>query len=643
MCRLVKIFMLGVVFFSGCHIVFGVEKPNFKMIIRLWPDHHNNPELSDQLIDALKKYPNFCDEVWLCPKNTSDEPYEEMVKESEKMADLSNRMRKLNILPSIQVVCIGHPENSDNSQLVGGGMNINWGTIVGPDGAQAKFQSCPRQSGFREFYSKAYGLYAKACQPYGFWLDDDYRLTSHHPASAICYCEDCIGAFNVKYGYHYDREMLVKALDENAGAGKLRLQWIDFCQEGLVGFAAAVSKSIHENSPKTKMGLQHVMFHRALLEGYDWNKTFDAMERETGIVPASRPGNGFYNDHSPRGMLEKGLDIARQIRRLNKNIVEISPELEGYFHKATGKSPHGACVETMYYLSMGATQMSYALICSGQEPMEWYADNYFKALQKWHAFAKEYADFNFGTEPGGINPYISKNHVCRSLMPGEGSWKWTQTNAHTCIYGMAPLGIPFCPDGNVPTALMIEEQSLMGISDEEALDLFRHNDIVVDEDAWKVLKQRNLLHQYDSIATPGDIEGTLCYQMAGGRRLAVLNGFISDVNIKERNAMLRTFDWASHGHMPVLMESMSQTTVIPRVDAKGCLHSVALLNCSISEQESYTLRLRLGRDVNIGKKKFVWKKNGCKDVKLKPKYEGDDVILTVPELEGWNFGWIAVL
>ena len=31
---------------------------------------------------------------------------------------------------------------------------------------------------------------------------------------------------------------------------------------------------------------------------------------------------------------------------------------------ATGKSPHGLCVESMFYLAMGATQLSYAIICA---------------------------------------------------------------------------------------------------------------------------------------------------------------------------------------------------------------------------------------------------------------------------------------
>lgn len=36
------------------------------MIVRLWPDHHKDSALREELLQALKKYPDFCDEVWLC-------------------------------------------------------------------------------------------------------------------------------------------------------------------------------------------------------------------------------------------------------------------------------------------------------------------------------------------------------------------------------------------------------------------------------------------------------------------------------------------------------------------------------------------------------------------------------------------------
>lgn len=39
---------------------------NFKMILRLWPKHHKDTILRDELLQALRAYPNTFEEVWLC-------------------------------------------------------------------------------------------------------------------------------------------------------------------------------------------------------------------------------------------------------------------------------------------------------------------------------------------------------------------------------------------------------------------------------------------------------------------------------------------------------------------------------------------------------------------------------------------------
>ena len=85
---------------------------------------------------------------------------------------------------------------------------------------------------------------------------------------------------------------------------------------------------------------------------------------------------------------------------------------------------------------------------------------------------------------------------------------------------------------------------------------------------------------------------------------------------------------------------MAQAALIPRINRDGSLRSVAIMNCTISEQESYTLRLRTGK--KKGSPRFIWKHNGHKDIALKAERDGQDWIVKTPSLEGWNFAWIAV-
>jgi hypothetical protein len=36
------------------------------MHLRLWPAHHNDHELRDELMDALAQYEGLFDDAWLC-------------------------------------------------------------------------------------------------------------------------------------------------------------------------------------------------------------------------------------------------------------------------------------------------------------------------------------------------------------------------------------------------------------------------------------------------------------------------------------------------------------------------------------------------------------------------------------------------
>ena len=610
---------------------------DFRMMIRLWTQHHDDTLLTAQLLDAFEQY-DFCDEVWLCINGPATHSQGWHKPHAEAMGIAAEKIRNSGIITSMQAVAFGHGDGAIVGDL--GYMKdstIRWNTMVGPDGSVTNSVNCPRQPAYLAYIEEAFLQYVDKVKPRALYLDDDLRITQHPPATEGCFCDDCIALFNKEYGHSYTRKTLVDALAANEGEGKIRKEWIEFGQEGLAGIVRAISRGVHRVSPETRMGLQHTNFHHKLLEGWDWNPMFRAMKEETGLTPVSRPGHGYYNDHSPRGMIEKGLGIARQIRRLEPGITEIAPEIEGYVHKATGKSPKSICIETMYYLAMGATQMSYAIICSSQEPMSWYADNYFKALAECKPFAKEYASFNKGTAPAGIDPYISHDLVCRNVEPGEDRWAWTVTSAGSKAFPLAALGFPFAPEADNPCVRMLDEELVRGTGDAELLSLMEEGKLVLDAASWERLCNRNLTTGFEPVNSLGKI----MLLERDGARIAVVPSYSDDINGAERLAMLQAFDWTSGDRLPAVLESFAQSAIVPRVDKDGRLRSIAILNCCISDQPSYTLRVRTGDD-DVANIRFVWKRQGQKDVRLKPREEGNDIILTVPELDGWEFGWIAV-
>lgn len=608
------------------------DASDFGMILRLWPAHHTDEELRDDLIEALEKYYGTFNEVWLCQE------FETLSMEShrasaEKMAIANKMLQDIGVTTSIQGICIGHGDDFEAGadEL----RPTKWTTIVDAFGTRTEMSHCPRQPEFLNYMSDMYATYAEVCQPRVSWIDDDLRVTNHSPARMLCFCDTCIGEFNKQYGGEWSRESLVAAMDANEGGGVLRKQWIEFSQQSLALVAEAAAKGVHRVSPDSKVGVQQVNFHRELLEGRDWNKSYAAIERVTGKDATSRPGNGFYNDYSPRGMLDKAYDMARQIRRLSPSVKEIVAEVEGYRHYATGKSPQGLCTESMLYLAMGVTQLSYAIICSASEPMEWYADNYFKFLQRWRPMYEEYAAFNRGTEPGGANPYISADHVTINA-PNMG---WMTTNGGDVAMSVSTLGLPLCPDGNYPAVLLIDGPSAIGIPDDEAIELLASQNIVFDHAAWGTAVASGWDKHLKRVDAPEvTLDGAVCYEGESGGRTVVVPGYSIAISNAERLAFIGAVDWASKGTLPVIMESMAQAVVVPRITSDGTLRSVAVLNASISEQPATTLRLRGCGDA----KRFVWHSVGERGKKLQYERDGNDVIVTIPSQQGWYMGWLAV-
>ncbi len=157
---------------------------------------------------------------------------------------------------------------------------------------------------------------------------------------------------------------------------------------------------------------------------------------------------------------------------------------------------------------------------------------------------------------------------------------------------------------------------------------------------------------YNSFSiTPGgrysDALARFGYLEKDGQRMLVVPSF--SVNLKQGTdyngafclALSHSVDWASGFNLPAVLEGFAQVSIVPRTDAEGHLRSVALLNCSLSREEGYTLRLRTGY---AGGRipRLVWKEQGHRDRKVKAIKDGNDLLVTVPGLDGWHFGWLAV-
>ncbi len=120
------------------------EQSDFRMMVRLWPVHHNDSTLTDQLITAFRKY-DFCDEVWLCSETPATHELSWHAPSARRMGVAARKFRDAGIIPSLQVVALGHGDGAVSFGPIKD-TTIHWGTMVGPNGEVTASVNCPRQS-----------------------------------------------------------------------------------------------------------------------------------------------------------------------------------------------------------------------------------------------------------------------------------------------------------------------------------------------------------------------------------------------------------------------------------------------------------------------------------------------------------------
>jgi hypothetical protein len=458
-------------------------------------------------------------------------------------------------------------------------------------------------------------------------LDDDLRMYNHRPVDAACFCDFCIGEFNRTYKHNYTRESLVRDL-ECPDNERVRKEWVEFGQSALGHIAGSIGRAIKEVSGQTDLGLENGCNTMVPTTGVHLRPVFDSIYVATGVRPSYRPGAGFYRDYEPRGMITKANDLARQIRLLPDYVKAIPAEIEGYHHTATGKSPQCIAVESLLYLAMGCTQLSYAICSSMDEPIEWYADNYFKVLVPIKEQLREYAQFNRGTEPGGLDEFISEDWYSRT----DGFFQ--RCAPDTYIERYQAIGLPFTPGGHYACAYMMTDRELR-VCNPGDLEKMLGKGLILDQAAFEIFPKDGLVPAPEQEGID-NFKGFITPQ---GGRLAVIPTFKpTNINIKRRSELFEIADWVSYGRLPVICKTMAQMMFVPRVESDGTLRSVMALNCTISDYKDIELVLRGCR----GAKKIVWKVPGKTDKTLKFIIREDDLLLTIPSLEDWRAGWLAI-
>lgn len=316
---------------TRCTLAYRVENPR-------WEDDADFQEL----LDLFTRHPTAVDEISFFDDSFPIQACAPLEKIRARAALLRARLQA--------VRAAGIPVAGINVLITLGHMDVPHAEeplpvppMVGHDGHISNACACPNSQAFRDYTRERYTLMAQA-GPDFIWVDDDYRW-SHHGALYPCFCPTCLELF----GQERDREALVARLNDPA-EGALRLQWSAFLEDTLTDLAKEIGQAVRAVDPDIEVGLMTIGFSHSTYGNYAIGRWAEAMSAVRG-----RPGHGYYTDDRPRDIVNKIMDVTRQVDAYPGTVHTIQYELENYPWVPLDKSPRTVCNEITMAIAAGCT------------------------------------------------------------------------------------------------------------------------------------------------------------------------------------------------------------------------------------------------------------------------------------------------
>lgn len=186
------------------------------------------------------------------------------------------------------------------------GHEMPFGPMVGYDGRIARRLACPTSPEFLAYTREKFKIYAGA-GPDFIWIDDDCRFTHLGTVQYPCFCPRCVAGF--EGGRFASREALVDALNQPENSA-LRRKWSEYGAQRLAEYCRTAREAVEEINPAIDVNLMTVGYSHTTFSGDYIEKCMAAAKSRAG-----RPGHGFYWDEEPRKMIDKIMEVARQVQR----------------------------------------------------------------------------------------------------------------------------------------------------------------------------------------------------------------------------------------------------------------------------------------------------------------------------------------
>ena len=603
---------------------------------------------------------------------------------SERAAVLKRRVQSLKMagIPSvgINVLCtLGH-------------LNEGWHCwpplpfqpMMGHDGSLSGSCACPNTAEFRAYIRAKYRLMAEA-QPDFIWVDDDIRM-HHHGVNYACFCPACLAIFSRTTGREWERESLVAALDHQDGAA-LRQAWVRQNADTLTALLADVAETIHAVNPAIITGLMTAGVEWSSYSGYDFDRWFAALHATKG-----RPGGGYYSDHRPGEVIDKMIDIGRQLVHMPDTVTDRQYELENYPYCRLDKAAATVVNECTLALASGTNGIAFNALgaLDGRQLVE--RQPLMEAIARHRPYWEAIETAGKGLPVRGLWPvWTAQKAEKQQVEAGQSWWAYDGRYSFNRCLGLAELGLPLCMAHAAADGVILTGRLPDLFTDEELREMLSGG-VLLDTAALDVLGERGLgdltgvqvakrfdngvkerftadplngaagaTERYVNIEFWGDARGqadvlapitpdvrilselvnyqeevhgpcmTAFENALGGR--VVVAGFAPWTFLgssAKRTQLQNIADWLTRGTLPLRIDSMVKMTPFFRLSADRTRGSLVLLNAGLDAIEQVELHLR------IKQTPIRLARPGQAPFDIAPEWSAEGCRLTLRDIPAWS-------
>ncbi len=554
--------------------------------------------------------------------------------------------------------------------------------MVGHDGAVSSCSPCPNTPEYRRYIAQRYRTAAEA-KPVFIWVDDDVRMESHGEVMFGCFCPVCLARYGEAFDHEeIEREELVARL--NAPDGRTwREEWVEFNVRTIEDLLADIARAVRQVNPDIELGLMTIGPTINTYSGQDITRWMNALGGNR-----IRPGHGYYEDSSPRGVIAKTLEVGRQNLETPPFVDEIQYELENFPYNRLDKSVQSALNECALALVAGCNGIAFNAL----KPLPGAFDDFYELLrgiagerEVWQALVDAAQGLPLvGAWPAADPRLMAKREVL------DGNWfslgglyNIEQPNS------LAELGLPLTTDPKSAVVTLLSGRIAEAL-DDKALRSALSGGVLLDPSTLQVLWERGLGElagvKVDRCFDNGLYERFTGHALNGayagesrdarmsmgnseawslkpaGKGVAELTRYVayddSDQGIAmtayenaiggrvvamgyfpwarlgsghKRAQILAAVDWAAKGRVPLLIERLVRVTPFVRQSADGCRIAAVLLNTGFDPTDALEVRLRATPE------RVEWvQREGS--VPLSIRRDGHDTLITVPDIAPWNYG-----